>query len=630
MNSNLRIPSRPKPIFHSIDEFDVIREIGCGAFAKVYEASHKATRVKYAIKRVFLAKLCSSDQKNIQTELEIHSKIAHKHIVRFFDFFVDDRTVNIVLELLPQGNLYKYMKKTALTDFQMRSVFHQVCLSVEYLHSQNIILRDLKPENILIDSFLNVKICDFGWATHVNDAEYCQSRAGTFSYMSPESLRGQKQTVKSDIWSLGILLYEMIHGREPYQGENCMAQLLKIKTEKLQFTPRIDEDAKNLILALLKVSPNDRPAISLLFKSKFLYKLQNSPVPTATAKSVTQTKLSPEKPVKRPVLPPLQLRSQFPMLELKKEENCESKLTKQRPRLESSPNFLFESKLISSKPLTPTHNSQIQQSQKGHKKSPTSFNVFLERYASSKSPTPKELTQSLIEKVLSPSPNLLKSNLEFQNKLYVRPEKSPQANSRANVFFDFNRSSSQTALHKSTPSADISQFNQKAFEFRKNLNENTMFPNFINSHVQKVRGDPNKSPTFSQTLNLINQEKKKHRTQPSQDCGNQALNKSVTLHGKERSVFAQEQDQWGAQRAKVLLEKSKLGFQSPSESVTTKSTSYTIVDIKNESKDQKIGELMKLRNKFKKIQIYKTSEPEKPIEQPASVARILKFTELRR
>ena len=131
-------------------------------------------------------------------------------------------------------------------------------------------MRDLKPENLLLDNDWNIKLCDLGWAARVDDAEYCTVKAGTYAYMSPESLRGKRQAEKSDIWSLGILLYELTYNKEPFNGQSCSEQLSKIRNTILDFQSPINPEAQSLILALLKENEADRPSMDDIFRSRYV------------------------------------------------------------------------------------------------------------------------------------------------------------------------------------------------------------------------------------------------------------------------------------------------------------------------------------------------------------------------
>ena len=99
----------------------------------------------------------------------------------------------------------------------MLKFFYQTCLAMDYLHTRKIMHRDLKPENLLLDENLNIKLCDFGWSVEFNENEHRKTLCGTYEYMAPEIYYGDKQTVKTDVWALGILLYELMHGRPPFK-----------------------------------------------------------------------------------------------------------------------------------------------------------------------------------------------------------------------------------------------------------------------------------------------------------------------------------------------------------------------------------------------------------------------------
>ncbi len=121
-----------------------------------------------------------------------------------------------MLELFGERNLFEMVNKYVLKTKHIKKVFRQTVSALKYLHSVGILWRDLKPENILIESDFSIKICDFGWASKLSDLNWISKKAGTYAYMAPESLRGEAQTIKTDIWSLGIFLYELYHNQEPF------------------------------------------------------------------------------------------------------------------------------------------------------------------------------------------------------------------------------------------------------------------------------------------------------------------------------------------------------------------------------------------------------------------------------
>lgn len=121
--------------------------------------------------------------------------------------------VYFLLEYAGNGCLFFYIHaREGLPERLALRFLYQTALAVKYLHSLKVLHRDIKPENLLLDEDFNVKLCDFGWSCNLVENEERLSVCGTYEYMSPEILHKQKHTDKVDIWCLGILLYEMLHG----------------------------------------------------------------------------------------------------------------------------------------------------------------------------------------------------------------------------------------------------------------------------------------------------------------------------------------------------------------------------------------------------------------------------------
>ena len=270
MRKTFRAPERRNPVFSSPAEFTRNRELGSGAFATVFDVTHKSSGRRYAMKQINLAALSNLDQENVEKELDIHVSLSHEHVIKLYDFFVEDNSVLLILEIAGRGNLFRYINRKRITEAEVKKFFVQTSLAIDYLHSQGVIMRDLKPENLLLDQDYNIKLCDLGWAARLSDTIYCRAKAGTYAYMSPESLQGLQQDVKSDVWSLGILLYELSYNREPYSGNSCHDQLRKIQTSTLNFSPPIDSEAQKLIVALLKQSVSERPGMDFIFNSEYV------------------------------------------------------------------------------------------------------------------------------------------------------------------------------------------------------------------------------------------------------------------------------------------------------------------------------------------------------------------------
>jgi serine/threonine protein kinase len=282
---DINIPPRPNPVFNNISEFTLGEELGEGAIASVFYATHNASGNKYAIKDVDISSLSEQDFENVEKELEIHSKLQHPYIIKLVDFFKENSHVYIVLEYAENGNLFKYLTKNNPLDAnEIGRFWTQTVKAIEHLHSRQILMRDLKPENLLLDKDMNIKVCDFGWATRMDDLEYKKLKGGTFAYMSPETLEGREQGTASDIWSLGILLFELHHNREPFTpGDSCEEQLYFLKIGRIVYKMGLDMVVSNIIEKLLKKEFEKRITIEKIFEDPytkpFLAQLQNTPTP---------------------------------------------------------------------------------------------------------------------------------------------------------------------------------------------------------------------------------------------------------------------------------------------------------------------------------------------------------------
>ncbi len=156
------------------------------------------------------------------SQIYIISQLKHPSIIRFVRSFVFDGTVNIVMEFASKGTLRDIInansnRRPAVSKQIFNSCIYDILLGLEYLHIRHIIHRDLKPENILVDRDNNFKIADFGISTIHSSNKSTKSLIGTFLYMAPEIMKGEPYEFKSDVWSLGCILYEMCYGLSPFQ-----------------------------------------------------------------------------------------------------------------------------------------------------------------------------------------------------------------------------------------------------------------------------------------------------------------------------------------------------------------------------------------------------------------------------
>ena len=193
-------------------------QIGSGAFSKVYLGKHIPTNELYAIKKIIKKEIKTKIDsiEIIKREIEFHSKLYHKNITHLIATYENEENIYIILEYSNRGDLYKLIKKKKLTEEKICfNYFIQVLNAVLFLHENNLIHRDIKPENILLNEKNEIKLCDFGCCAESgigNRTTFC----GTYEYMAPEILKESSYNNSVDIWSLGILLFELSHGYTPF------------------------------------------------------------------------------------------------------------------------------------------------------------------------------------------------------------------------------------------------------------------------------------------------------------------------------------------------------------------------------------------------------------------------------
>jgi len=247
------------------DPSDKNSKLGIGSFASVKLAKEKKTGKQRAVKIIDMhpSKITSSDLHNIRTEITIHRKLEHPNIVQFHDYIQKDHHMYLVLEYAESGNLYSYIhkRKTHLPSEEIFRFFYQSCLAIQYLHQNDVLHRDIKPENLLLDKHKNIKLCDFGWSTR-RITEKRLTFCGTYEYMAPEIVYKKPYDYRVDIWSLGVLLYELIHKEAPYKGRSLPEITKSLEKSHIQFSSRTPPEAKDLILKILKNNPNERLSIA--------------------------------------------------------------------------------------------------------------------------------------------------------------------------------------------------------------------------------------------------------------------------------------------------------------------------------------------------------------------------------
>ncbi len=249
------------------NRYEIINKIGEGGMAKVYKAKDNLLNRFVAIK-VLKDEFRNDDEfiTKFDKEAKAAASLSHPNIVNVYDVGIDSGIRYIVMELLEGKTLKEVIKKREefLTDNEIIDITYQIASALEHAHSKNIIHRDIKPENIIVDENNTVKVADFGIARAVNNSTIVNTKKvlGSVHYTSPEQARGGVVDKRTDIYSLGILMYELSTGRVPFDGDTHISIALKhIKGEVLNPTKinsNLSIGIEKIILKSIMKNPEQR------------------------------------------------------------------------------------------------------------------------------------------------------------------------------------------------------------------------------------------------------------------------------------------------------------------------------------------------------------------------------------
>ena len=247
-----------------ITDFEKEREIGKGGFGLVWKVIHKKTQKVYCIK--VIQKQGIIEQKlvpQMNREIEIMYILNNPHCLRLKNHFEDDNNFYLVMPLASKGQLYRVLKKFRKFDERTAAqILRETISALQYLHSFNppIIHRDIKPENLLLNEGGRVLLADYGWSNFNTEGDVRKTFCGTPEYIAPEMLLKKGHDTRVDIWSIGILMFELLAGYSPFVAKTNQELYQNIRRLKIQWPKDMPPLAKNLISKILKLNPLDRPS----------------------------------------------------------------------------------------------------------------------------------------------------------------------------------------------------------------------------------------------------------------------------------------------------------------------------------------------------------------------------------
>ena len=247
-----------------IADFEKEREIGKGGFGLVWKVIHKSTQKVYCIK--VIQKQGIMEQKlvdQMNREIEIMYILNNPHCLRLKNHFEDDNNFYLVMPLASKGQLYRVLKKFRKFDERTAAqILRETISALQYLHSFNppIIHRDIKPENLLLNEGGRILLADYGWSNFNMEGDVRKTFCGTPEYIAPEMLMKKGHDTRVDIWSIGILMFELLSGYSPFVAKTNQELYQNIRRLKIQWPKDMPPLAKNLISKILKLNPLDRPS----------------------------------------------------------------------------------------------------------------------------------------------------------------------------------------------------------------------------------------------------------------------------------------------------------------------------------------------------------------------------------
>ena len=258
-----------------IGKYQIIKKIGEGSYARIYKVKKDSSDTQYCLKNIPISEEDISSMNEILNESSILSTCNNVYVIKYYDSFFYNGTFNIITEFCPYGDLFGYIKFYKVRGSKIEEkiiwiIFIQLSLGLYYLHEKKILHRDIKTKNIFIKNNLTVKIGDFGIAKILNStSSYAHTFIGTPYYISPELCKDQPYNDKSDVWSLGCVLYELCTLNHPFEGGTQVEIYEKIMTQKFKaISPEYSLELKKMVDLLLEKDEKKRPKMKDILRMK--------------------------------------------------------------------------------------------------------------------------------------------------------------------------------------------------------------------------------------------------------------------------------------------------------------------------------------------------------------------------
>mmetsp|Transcript_6408 Transcript_6408/g.11143 ORF Transcript_6408/g.11143 Transcript_6408/m.11143 type:complete len:477 (+) Transcript_6408:1555-2985(+) len=275
-------------------KYEMVSEVGSGAFAKVHEAVQRETGAHRAIKVLPKLNLTDEDKARFINEFELLRRTDHPNIVTLYEYYEDNHNFYLVQEMCSGGELLTIILNRQQGFSEVRAAFYikQVLSAVCHCHSLNIVHRDLKPDNLLLENkhpSSMLKVIDFGISCLKSTRHKLTQRTGTIQYMAPEIFKNSYNE-KCDIWSCGVILFILLSGKMPFGGSTDREIIQAITRGKYTMIgpewTSITEEAKTLVKKMLQVDPLKRPSAEECFNDPWIRTCEERLKPESLSKAI--------------------------------------------------------------------------------------------------------------------------------------------------------------------------------------------------------------------------------------------------------------------------------------------------------------------------------------------------------
>ncbi|XP_074547668.1 MAP/microtubule affinity-regulating kinase 3a isoform X19 [Halichoeres trimaculatus] len=263
--TGVRSRSSEEPQQPHVGNYRLLKTIGKGNFAKVKLARHILTGREVAIKIIDKTQLNPNSLQKLFREVRIMKILNHPNIVKLFEVIETERTLYLVMEYASGGEVFDYLVAHGrMKEKEARAKFRQIVSAVQYCHQKHIVHRDLKAENLLLDADMNIKIADFGFSNEFTLGNKLDTFCGSPPYAAPELFQGKKYDgPEVDVWSLGVILYTLVSGSLPFDGQNLKELRERVLRGKYRIPFYMSTDCENLLKRFLVLNPSKRGTLEV-------------------------------------------------------------------------------------------------------------------------------------------------------------------------------------------------------------------------------------------------------------------------------------------------------------------------------------------------------------------------------